>query len=218
MGRCARIRAVWLLGALLWLSACEPKDRRPGLWLSGEPVQGPVTDWSFTDSVPEIFLETRTWYGIPHSVTVVCVAIGDRLYVPSVYRERGEFPDERAWNRNVVRDPRVRLEIAGKLYERRAVLVEDPAEWRAVLDIVDCCETDRDVFVTELIVRAQYLGLAITEIPIAVHEIRPAPINIYRRVPKALRQVMRLWRLSRGWKAQSMATRNRQVSRGDVAA
>ena len=89
---------------------------------------------------------------------------------------------------------------------------------RSVLDIVDACETDRDVFVTELIVRAQYLGLAITEIPIAVHEIRPAPINIYRRVPKALRQVMRLWRLSRGWRAQSLATRNRQVSRGDAAA
>jgi hypothetical protein len=122
------------LCALLWLAACEPQDRRPGLWLSGETVAEPVTDWSFTDAVPEIFLETRTWYGIPHSVTVVCVGIGDRLYVPSVYRERGEFPSERYWNRNVVRDPRVRLQIGEKLYERKAVLVEDPAEWQAVMD------------------------------------------------------------------------------------
>jgi hypothetical protein len=54
--------------------------------------------------------------------------------VPSVYRNRGNFPDERAWNRNVVRDPRVRLKIAGRIYERKAVLVEDPAEWQSVLD------------------------------------------------------------------------------------
>ena len=88
---------------------------------------------------------------------------------------------------------------------------------QSVADIVEVCETDRDVFVTELIVRAQYLGLAISEIPIAVHEIRPAPINIYRRVPKALKQVLRLWRLSRGWKAQSLKAKSRQPV-GRVAA
>jgi glycosyltransferase involved in cell wall biosynthesis len=88
---------------------------------------------------------------------------------------------------------------------------------QAVAGIVEVCETDRDVFVTELIVRAQYLGLTITEIPIKVHEIRPAPINIYRRVPRALRQVLRLWRLSRGWKAQSLAAKSGQPM-GRVAA
>jgi hypothetical protein len=128
-----RTAFAFLLCAALLLG-CEPKERRPGLWLSGEVVQGPVSDWSFANAVPTIFLETRTWYGIPHSVTVACVGIGDRLYVPTVYRERGEFPNERYWNRNVVRDPRVRLEIDGKLYERKAVLVEDPAEWQQVLD------------------------------------------------------------------------------------
>jgi len=84
---------------------------------------------------------------------------------------------------------------------------------QSVADIIEVCETDRDVFVTELIVRAQYLGLAISEIPIAVHEIRPAPINIYRRVPKALKQVMRLWRLSRGWKAQSLRAKSQSMGR-----
>ena len=128
-----RIRPALLSLALL-LAACEPHDRRPGLWLSGDVVKEPVSDWSFTDAVPEIFLETRTWYGIPHSVTVVCVGVGDKLYVPSVYRERGDFPDERLWNRNVVRDPRVRLKIGEKIYERQAALVEDAAEWQAVLD------------------------------------------------------------------------------------
>ena len=54
--------------------------------------------------------------------------------MPSVYFEGGEFPDARFWNRNVVRDPRVRLKIGERIYERQAVLVEDPVEWNAVLE------------------------------------------------------------------------------------
>ena len=129
----SRFRLTLVCVALASL-ACDPQDRRPGLWLRGEVVEEPVTDWTFVNTVPEIFVETSTWYRIPHSVTVVGVGIGDRLYVPSVYRERGEFPDERYWNQNVVADPRVRLEISERIYERKAVLVEDPAEWQAVFD------------------------------------------------------------------------------------
>jgi hypothetical protein len=109
------------------------EDRRPGLWLSGEVETAAVSDWSFVDAQREIFVETRTWYGIPHSVTTVVVAHNGTLYVPSVYFEGGEFPDARFWNRNVVRDPRVRLKIGDRIFERRAVLVEDPAEWNGVL-------------------------------------------------------------------------------------
>jgi hypothetical protein len=114
--------------------ACEPRDRRPGLWLSGEVVEGPVPDWGFTAGFPEIFVETLTWYRIPHSVTTVCASYQGRLYVPSVYLEGGEFPDARFWNRNVARDPRVRLEIGGRIYERRAVLVTDPSERAGALE------------------------------------------------------------------------------------
>lgn len=127
------LRRSLLLASVMLLAACQPQERRPGLWLSGEVVDAPVTDWSFTDAIPLIFVETRTWYGIPHSVTTVCVAHDGSLYVPSVYLEGGEFPDARFWNRNVVRDPRVRLGIDGRIFEREAVLVEDEAEWSAVL-------------------------------------------------------------------------------------
>ena len=127
-------KAFVALACVLVVSGCvDPVDRRPGLWLSGEVETAPVTDWSFTEGQREIFLETRTWYGIRHSVTVVCAVHNGALYVPSIYYDGGEYPDARHWHRNVARDPRVRLEIGDRLYERRAVLVTDPAEWSAVL-------------------------------------------------------------------------------------
>ncbi len=119
-------------GLLMFLVACEPKDRRPGLWLSGEEITRAVTDWSFSNEQQEIFLETRTWYGIPHSVTTVVAANGGSVYVPSLYYSSDEhWPTAKYWNSNVVRDPRVRLKIGGKLYPRKAVLVQDPAEFAA---------------------------------------------------------------------------------------
>ena len=119
--------------AIVALVACNPKDRRPGTWLSGEVVAEPVADWSFANDEREIFVETRTWYGIPHSVTTVVVAHNGTLYVPSVYFEGGTFPEARFWNRNVVRDPRVRLQIGDRIFERKAVLVESQDEWNDVL-------------------------------------------------------------------------------------
>lgn len=127
--------ARWLAAGLcaLALAGCEPRDRRPGQWLRGERVTGLVADWSFSDSISEIFVETRTWYGVPHSVTVVCAALGPDLYVPSLYPEGSGWPSGKYWTRNVARDPRVRVGIGGAIYEREAVLVEDPAEYERAL-------------------------------------------------------------------------------------
>jgi len=111
----------------------DPKERRPGVWLSGNVVSAPVTDWSFTDKYPTIFVETRTWYGIPHSVTTSCVSHEGRLYLTSVYREGAQFPGDKLWNRNMVRDPHVRLKIGDQLYDRTLSLVTDAAERQAVL-------------------------------------------------------------------------------------
>lgn len=111
----------------------DPKERRPGLWLRGEPVTTPVTDWSFTDRYANILVQTRSWYLLPHSVTVTCTAANGRLYLTSTYREGQRFPDDRLWNRNVLRHPRVRLKIGDRLYDRTLVLVEDPAEREMVL-------------------------------------------------------------------------------------
>ncbi len=91
--------------------ACQPKDVRPGLWVRGEAVEERVDDWSFTDEIEEIFIETRPWYGVPHSTTIWCVDLNGKLYI-------GSYGDKKkAWERNIARNPEARLAIQGKVYE-----------------------------------------------------------------------------------------------------
>ena len=51
--------------------AKDGRTTRPGLWLAGEVVHEPVTNWDWVDKVNDpikkntIELETRTWLGIP---------------------------------------------------------------------------------------------------------------------------------------------------------
>src|ERR1700761_6816692 len=109
---------------------CPPTDRSfsckmPGLWLKGEPVTTPVTDWSFTDQIPQIKIQTETPFLLPHSVTIWCAVYNGNLYVTS-YRGR-------QWVENIVRDPQVRLKIGDKVFDRTLSIVDDPAEKAAVL-------------------------------------------------------------------------------------
>lgn len=114
----------------------------PGLWLTGEVVREPVDNWDWVNDVnhPElgntIMIETRTWYGIPHSVTALPTPRGDDLYIGGSARDarlESEFPHFKRWWANVERDPRVRLKIDGKIYEMTAVLVNDPVELAGII-------------------------------------------------------------------------------------
>lgn len=113
---------------------------RPGLWLTGDVVTTPVTDWSFISSLREttgrstIMVETRTPYVVPHSVTIGVRAKGGQLYIHSSQtRLDVPFPNDKRWTANVARDPRIRLKIGDKLYDMTAVLITDRAEAAAVL-------------------------------------------------------------------------------------
>ena len=120
----ASFQVSWpILVALAAACSLEPSGERPGFGLSGQLAREPVSDWSFTEAIEEIQLETRTGYGFAHSVTIWCVAIDGELYVGA---SAPDFPRERTWVRNVRRDPAVRLKIAGRIYERRLELVTDP--------------------------------------------------------------------------------------------
>jgi hypothetical protein len=127
---------VVLLLVVLSITGLEPRQRTPGLWLKGNLVTTPVTDWSFTDKVDTVEVQTRGWLGIPHSVTTYCVSLGGKLYVDSFYPPGVGYPHGRSWNENVARDPHVRLKIAGNLYDVTLVHDTDPAVKAAVLELV----------------------------------------------------------------------------------
>ena len=114
----------------------EPTTRRPGLWLKGEVVTAPVTDWSFTDQIQNIQIQTNSWYLLPHSVTIDCVSYKGKLYLFSSYAAGLTYPHGRRWNEDVARDPHARLKIGDKLYDRSLTLVNDPAEQEAVREAI----------------------------------------------------------------------------------
>ena len=114
---------------------------RPGLWLKGEVVTMPVTDWSFVDKVEHpgrslntVLVETRTPYFIPHSVRTIPFVRNGQLYIRShQHRMDLQFPYDKSWTADVVRDPRVRIKIGDKLYEATVVLVTDRTQAIALL-------------------------------------------------------------------------------------
>ncbi len=61
-----------------------------------------------------------------------------------------------------------------------------------LLPVVEACVIDRDLFSSELVIRAAREGLHVLEIPITLHEKRPPAINLMRRVPNVLRGLAKL--------------------------
>ncbi len=57
---------------------------------------------------------------------------------------------------------------------------------------VDKCVVDKDLFASELVVRAQRYKVRITEIPIQIHEKRPPSIHLFKRVPNVLKNLAKL--------------------------
>jgi hypothetical protein len=112
-----------------------------GLGLSGTEVTTPMTDFSWTDTIRWVQIETNPWYKIPYHVTVDFARdINDNaLYLHSSYgapREgykdiRENIGAARAWNRHVLRDPHMRFKLWGddRIFRATARLIEDPGEY-----------------------------------------------------------------------------------------
>jgi glycosyltransferase involved in cell wall biosynthesis len=62
----------------------------------------------------------------------------------------------------------------------------------ALLDIVRACLVEKDVFASELVIRADRGGVRTKEIPVRVIEKRPPSINLFKRVPNVLKSVAKL--------------------------
>ena len=115
---------------VLRITGLNPNGTRPGLWLTGNLVTAPVTDWSFADSIQTIQIQTHTWYLLPHSVNIGLTYYNGHLYVGSIHYRPGV---KYRWNEDVLRDPHVRLKIGEQLYDRTLSTVTDPDEKAAMM-------------------------------------------------------------------------------------
>ncbi len=62
-----------------------------------------------------------------------------------------------------------------------------------LVDIVESCVIDKDLFASELVIRAERSNrVRIKEIPVRVLEKRPPSIHLFRRVPNVLKGIARL--------------------------
>ncbi len=62
----------------------------------------------------------------------------------------------------------------------------------ALLDIVRACLVDKDVFASEFVIRADRAKIVVKEIPVQVIEKRPPSINLFKRVPNVMKNVVKL--------------------------
>ncbi len=61
-----------------------------------------------------------------------------------------------------------------------------------LLEVVDKCVVDKDMFASEFVIRTRRMDFRATEIPLEVIEKRAPSINLSKRVPHVLRQLMTL--------------------------
>jgi glycosyltransferase involved in cell wall biosynthesis len=113
--------------------------------------------------------------------------------------KRGEGSvDTRAWTRRVVTSvfaTVLRMLFGLKVSDTHGIKVVR----RAPLEkLAAACRYGTDLFDTELVLRAERAGLAVTEIPVVVEERRPSRTSIARRIPRTVvgltRLRLALWR------------------------
>lgn len=105
---------------VLALFGCDPQDRTPGLWLTGDVVETFPDDWSFIDEHREIALQVATPYLIAHSVTIWCVQVDGQLFIAAGNAATKNWP---GW---VDDDPNVRLKVGEDVYEGILVKLLEP--------------------------------------------------------------------------------------------
>ncbi len=123
---------------VLSITGLDPNQRRAGLWLKGDGQSFPA-DWTFADKYRTIKVETHPWYLIPHSVNISFVTAQSKLYLhvdygPPIYAP-GTFPSGKSWTAAVARNPKVRLKLGSQVFDGKAFLVADSAEYDSVFDV-----------------------------------------------------------------------------------
>jgi hypothetical protein len=122
---------VSFLAVLIAATGCGPIGPIAGGRLVGSPVSGPPPAGATVRSIETVQLETRP--ESPHSVNTWWGEQEGQLYIATSLILGDDVPTEREWVRNVVGDPRVRLRVEDKLYDLRAIRVENAGEREAAL-------------------------------------------------------------------------------------
>jgi hypothetical protein len=140
------VGALVLVLGTLRVIGFEPYSPYPGMWIKGELVTTPVTDWSFAknikeglreaDGFPLALIETRErlFPLLAYSVTTSTAILDGKLYVGAHYVAGVPYPEGRHWNKNIVADPRVRIKIGTKLYDRALLRITDPVMDKALAE------------------------------------------------------------------------------------
>jgi len=66
----------------------------------------------------------------------------------------------------------------------------------ATMPVVASCIVEKDMFTSELVIRAEKV-IRVKEIPVTIVEKRPPAINLFKRVPNVLRNIFRLYKIIR---------------------
>ena len=120
---------------VLSITGFPPKGSRPGLWIKGDVTSTPV-DWSFASKYQTITVETHPWYLIPHSVTMFFVTYKGNLYLHADYVNPGDkWPSGKSWTAAVARNSKVRIKLGEQVFDGRAVMATDPAEFEGCLNV-----------------------------------------------------------------------------------
>jgi hypothetical protein len=116
-----------LAGGIALFAGVGPLAAIPGGILWGE-VREPPADWSFTDAIGEIQVQTHVG-PLPWSVTTWVLADRGELFIAA-----GNC--DRVWTHRVLDDPDIRLRIDGSIYEMRALPEADRAVGARIAPIV----------------------------------------------------------------------------------
>ena len=103
---------------------CGPLGPISGRALSGSLIETPVAGWSFVDDTKIVQLETNP--EAPYSVNIWLTRVEDGIFV-------FQASEESTWVHNVAENPRVRVRIEGRVFERHAARVGDLETKRAFL-------------------------------------------------------------------------------------
>ncbi|NIP15778.1 MAG: hypothetical protein GWM88_14070 [Pseudomonadales bacterium] len=124
-----------LLGIVFVLAAAVatyafycPCEQVPGVYLLGDEVAEPVTDWAFVNDVRLCQVQVADGF-LPHAINLNCMSSAGSAYLSCSYCAG------KRWSNAAVDDPSVRLRVGGNVYPVRLERLTEPARldaaWQA---------------------------------------------------------------------------------------